>query len=127
MYLWMLSKGYITILILACILIPILFAVNKKNKNMFDQIFKGFILFNIIAIMIFLLKKYHINYIEHLCFDYPILVYKKNIPRECFNFNPMEYQGIGWPIKLFFWLFIYWLYVFMLLSLKWFYNKFKRK
>ena len=126
MYMFMIDYGYNLIIILTFLTIPIYILFKAKSINLKSIVFynlKGFILFVVISIICFILKTHHISYIEHICFDYPVMVYKKHIPQECYHFNPANYQGVGWPISLFFWIIIYWLYSFTLFSLKLMYDK----
>ena len=131
MYTWILDYVYNGLITLMFILTPLLtyyingkaIVSNKKLKNFLLSL----MIFLIFSVLIFLIKDFHIKTIEKICFDYPVLVYKNNIPQGCYDFDISKYQGVGWTLKIAIWGvldFFYLLFVYGLIIL---YRKYKER
>jgi len=108
MYIWMIHYGYFILTISFLLLSPLFaFKINKKIFNK-DKIYKVFLInifiFSILIIGLLYLKSHHIYLIGNICFDYPVIAYKDNIPKECYSFDISKYQGIGWILQAMFWI-----------------------
>jgi hypothetical protein len=126
MYILILKYGYLFGIIFFFFLSPIItFKIDQKifkNKNLYRVFFINLLIFSIAVVILLYIKSLHIHMFEDTCFEYPIMVYKDSlIPKECYSFNIMKYQGIGWTIKSIFWIvleFFYLLFIYTIIKYK---------
>jgi len=106
------------------------FKIDKnlfKNKNIYRVFAINIVLFSIIVIGLLYLKSKHLYAIENICFDYPIIAYKENIPQECYTFNIERYDGVGWTLTAILWIIVEFLYFLIITFIKNLFKKNKNK
>jgi len=115
MYIWILNYGYMICIVGFFFLSPFLsFKIDKnlfKDKNIYRIFGINMVLFSIIVIILLYLKSKHLYAIANICFDYPIIAYKDNIPQECYTFNMEKYHGVGWTLTAILWIFFEFIYL----------------
>ena len=130
MYTWVLDYFYNGVIILGFIVFPFItyYIVNKKmvSWGKLKSYLLSFLIFCIVCTLVFIVKDLHIETIEKICFDYPIMTYKDDAPQACYNFDATKYQGVGWTLKVIFWSILYLLYLSMVIGAIAIYDKYKR-
>lgn len=130
MHIWLIDYGYTGLILSAFIILTLYSSYSGKNKSEKTKFFyalTSLIVFCTIVSILYILRSYQIEHIEKKCFDYPVLIYKKDIPLECYNFKPENYKGIGWPVRLIFWAFLYIVFEVFLIITSGFPKKFPKK
>lgn len=117
MTIWILNYFYTILIFFTFFLIPIYILYNNRNgirEKKGKLIFISNFIFSLFIILLFLLKEYHITTILDICFKLPLLEYKTDIPKYCYEININEYMGIGSILTLFLWIIVNLIYSLLL-------------
>jgi len=78
------------------------FILDKNTYSLKAKFGVSMALFLVVMVLLFFMRELLLEYAMRRCFDYPVIVLKEGAPACCSQLDIASYQGIGWPLKVFF-------------------------